>query len=162
MRKLQTSRRRGGRLGNESGQALIEFAFVMLMMLALILGLIDFGRLFLQYQVMTGTSREAVRRAVVMGGGTSTAIYDDMIAQLAVGGISTAGAVKVDGACGAPPRPAAVVTVNQCNWDSSTPGDQVRVGISVPFEFWLVGPLLEWATGDRSITLRTAIYMRNE
>jgi Flp pilus assembly protein TadG len=44
--------------GTQSGQALVEFAIVALMMIVLAFGLIDFGRAIYQKQVMTNLTRE--------------------------------------------------------------------------------------------------------
>jgi hypothetical protein len=149
-------------LRDESGQALVEFAFVLIMMLALTLGLIDFGRLFLRYEVMTDATREATRRAVVAADWPADSIYQGLLGQLDVGGIDTAGAVLVPDECGAPPTDVTVVTVNECQWDGESETTNAKVGVSVPFEFSLVGPLIGWATGDRAITLRRSFTMRNE
>jgi Flp pilus assembly protein TadG len=46
------------RAGSCSGQALLEFVFISLMMLALLFGLIDFGRAIYQRQVLTSLTRE--------------------------------------------------------------------------------------------------------
>ncbi len=155
-------RRRGGRLGDESGQALVEFAFVLIMMLALILGLIDFARLFLQYQVMTDAAREGARKAVVANPAWNTAtIFSEMTDFLAISGINTTGATLEADTCSAPSGSVASVTVYSCNWDGPT-GTVANVGVAIPFEFSIVGPFIGWATGDRTITLRTWFSMRNE
>jgi Flp pilus assembly protein TadG len=149
-------------LSDEAGQALVEFAFVLMMMIVLILGLVDFARVFLQYQVLTDVAREGARRAVVADATwVPDSIYGGILNSLQVGGINTTGAARTN-SCAAPDASVSVVTVYECRWDSTTTGDSVRVGIAVPFEFAMVGPFIGWATGDRTITLRTSFFMRNE
>lgn len=50
---------------NESGVSLIEFALVLPLLLALVLGIIEFGWLFNGYITITGAAREGARFAVV-------------------------------------------------------------------------------------------------
>ncbi len=153
-----------GRLRDESGQALVEFAFVLIMMVILILGLIDFARLFLQYQLITDAAREGARKAVVANPAWDSAvIYDEIRDFLAVGGIDVSGAQLYEETppCSAPSGTVNEVHIYQCNWDGST-GTVASVGIAIPFEFSILGPFIGWATGDRTITLRTWFSMRNE
>ena len=49
------------------GQALVEFALVVLMMLFLLIGVAEFGRAWMTQNILTGASREAVRVAAVQG-----------------------------------------------------------------------------------------------
>jgi len=157
------SRRRKSRLRDESGQALIEFAFVLLMMVVLIVALVDFARVFLQYQVVTDAAREGARQAVIADGPAPDSVYTLVLNALAVGGIDTGSAAgaPVD-SCAHPTTSVAAVTVYECRWDSGTAGEEVRVGIAVPYEFALLGPFIGWTTGERQITLKTSISMRNE
>ena len=143
---------------DEAGQALVEFAFVLMMMIVLILGLVDFARVFLQYQVITDTAREGARRAVVNDANWAdpNTVYNGILTSLQVGGID------VTGAAGPKDMGAVMKAAMPVVWDSGLTGDSVRVGIAVPFEFAIVGPFIGWATGDRTITLRTSFFMRNE
>lgn len=161
MRILRSMGRHSRRLRDESGQALVEFAFVLIMMITLFVGMVDFARVFLQYQVITDAAREAARKAVVNDAkyqGQSALIFSEINSFLAASGIDTDGAVL--GACTSPGS-VPVVTVSECDWDGAT-GITASVGIAVPYEFALVGPFIGWATGDRTITLRTWFSMRNE
>jgi hypothetical protein len=38
----------------------------------------------------------------------------------------------------------------------------VTVNIELPYTFTFFGPLVNWATGQSNITLRTSVTMRNE
>jgi Flp pilus assembly protein TadG len=52
--------RRGAR-----GQALVEFALIVPVLLLLVLGIVEFGRAWNAHQVLTDAAREAARTAVV-------------------------------------------------------------------------------------------------
>jgi Flp pilus assembly protein TadG len=151
------------RLRDEAGQALVEFAFVMMMMLVLILGLIDFARVFLQFQVVTDAAREGARNAVIarvppMTEAEISAIIENA---LRVGGIDVTGAETIED-CARPSGSVDHVTIYSCDWESTDNGAVIRVGIAVPYEFAIVGPFIGMATGSRYITLRSSIAMRSE
>ena len=55
------------------GQALVEFAVVVPLLMLLILGLFEFGRIYNAKLVVTQAVREGARRAVVMTGTTQAA-----------------------------------------------------------------------------------------
>jgi Flp pilus assembly protein TadG len=152
-----------GKLREESGQALVEFAFVLLMMVVLILGTVDFARAYLQYQIITDAAREGARRAVVADNTSQTEVFEEILDWLRLGGINAQpdNSTLVVDHCDPPPSGATRVNVYECDWNAAT-GIPARVGIAVPFEFALVGPMIGWATGDRRITLRTTFSMRNE
>jgi hypothetical protein len=56
-----------GRVAGQSGQALVEFALVLPLILLLVLGVIDFGRAFNYQNDMTSLANQAVRYAEVNG-----------------------------------------------------------------------------------------------
>ncbi|MFZ5646640.1 MAG: TadE/TadG family type IV pilus assembly protein [Bacillota bacterium] len=57
---------------DQRGQALVELALVLPVLLVLFMGTVEFGRIFHSYLVITNASREGARVAVL--GGTDTAI----------------------------------------------------------------------------------------
>ena len=63
---------------NCRGQALVEMAFVMPIILLIIMGMVEFGRIFNSYLILTNASREGARIAVV--GGTDTDINNSVTA----------------------------------------------------------------------------------
>ncbi len=75
--RLQKRRRRGpfraapGRVGGEAGQALVEFALMLVPLLLVILGIIKFGILFGEYVTLTNATGYGARTlAVSRGNGT--------------------------------------------------------------------------------------------
>lgn len=61
---------------NCRGQALVEMAFVLPIILLIIMGMVEFGRIFNSYLIVTNASREGARVAVV--GGTDTDINNSI------------------------------------------------------------------------------------
>jgi Flp pilus assembly protein TadG len=51
------------RLQREDGQAIVEFAMVLPLLVALLLGIVQFGIIFNNYETLTDASRVAARRA---------------------------------------------------------------------------------------------------
>ncbi|MGE5473738.1 MAG: TadE family protein [Ignavibacteriales bacterium] len=62
---------------NCKGQTLVEMALILPIFLMLIMGMIEFGRIFNAYLIVTNASREGARIAVV--GGTDTDINNRII-----------------------------------------------------------------------------------
>jgi Flp pilus assembly protein TadG len=141
MSLLQRSRR------TRRGQALVEFALVMPMLLLFLVGIIEFGRGWNEHQVITDAAREAARRCVIADSDISEAdVKNTAMTALAAAGIDSALAtVSVDGY--ARPNPT---------------GDPCTIGIQLRYRFTFLGPLMRWTTGQRVVTLSTTFTMRNE
>ncbi|MDD3364949.1 MAG: TadE/TadG family type IV pilus assembly protein [Syntrophomonas sp.] len=58
-------KRRGGLFKSQQGQALVELAMVLPILLMLLLGIMEFGRIFGAYMVISNLSREGARYGVV-------------------------------------------------------------------------------------------------
>jgi len=130
---------------NQSGQAVVEFALVIPLLLVLIIGAVELSRAWNTQQVITNTAREALRAAVV---DDPTFTQDAMNArideQLSLAALDPSRAqVTFDG------------------WRSGT-GNLARIDLSYRFDFDILGPVMEWASGSRSVTLHTRFVMRNE
>ena len=52
-------------LNNSKGQALVEMAFVLPILLMIVMGIVEFGRIFNAYLIVTNASREGARYASV-------------------------------------------------------------------------------------------------
>ena len=74
-------RKKGARVG-ERGQALVEFAIIIPILLAVLLGIVEFARAWQIQQVVTNAAREAARFSVLATSTDDTAvqqvIYDYM------------------------------------------------------------------------------------
>jgi hypothetical protein len=130
---------------NRSGQALVEFALIVPLLLLLIIGLVEFARAWQTHQVITNTAREALRAAVVDDPGfTQEAMYARIDEQLQIAALD-------------PDR----ADVSFTGWRSGR-GNAARIDLRYEFDFGLLGPMVEWATDQRSVTLHTGFVMRKE
>jgi len=139
------SPRRMRRWGSESGQALVEFALVVPFLLVLIVGLVEFSRAWNTQQVLTDAAREALRNSVVAN---PSFTYDGLLGQIEQALLRA----SLD------PRNAQVSVEG---WKSGT-GNPARIRIEYLYDFGFFGPLIGWATDDRSLALSTSFVMRNE
>ena len=130
---------------SEDGQALVEFALVVPVLLLLVLGLVEFSRAWNTQQVLTDAARESLRSSVVANPNFT---YDAML------GVINQSLLR---ASLDPER--AQVTVE--GWKTGT-GTPARIRIDYLYEFGFFGPLVGWATGERSLALSTSFVMRNE
>jgi Flp pilus assembly protein TadG len=139
------TRRHWRRWGSDEGQALVEFAIVVPLLLALILGLVEFARAWNTQQVLTDAAREGLRNAVVANPNFT---YDDLRNQIDAALMRASldpenAQVSVDG------------------WKTGT-GTPARLHIDYRYDFGFFGHLVEWAADDRSLALSTSFVMRNE
>jgi Flp pilus assembly protein TadG len=127
------------------GQAIVEFALVVPVLLLLIASIIEFGRAWNIQQVLTDATRMGARTAVVADAALSndssvTAVIEEI---MLTAGLDTA-----------------LDTLTLGLRDS--PGTPDTVTITYPFNFKFIGALLEWATSQSSITMSSRSVMRNE
>ena len=62
------------RLNCESGAEIVEFAVTLPLLLLIVLGIVEFGLVFREYEVVTNAAREGARIAILQGG---VGGYDD-------------------------------------------------------------------------------------
>lgn len=138
------SRHRGWRR-DRGGQALVEVALVVPILLLLIVGLTEFARAWNTKQVLTDAAREGLRRAVVANPNfTYDAMLDVIDESLLRASLDPERAeVSVEG------------------WRAGT-GTPARISIDYRYELGFFGPLAAWATDDRTLVLYTSFVMRNE
>ena len=142
-------------MNRRRGQALVEFAMVLPLLLLLLMGLIEFGRAWNLHQVVTDASREGARHAVLQSG-AATCRPGRFGEQR--------GESRTRERCGQ-------YLQSEHRYRSSTPstvaGEPVTVTVQVPYEFVFLGPMMSWfAEGwggsDREIMLTARSTMRNE
>lgn len=130
------------------GQALIEFALVMPLLLLFLVGIIEFGRGWNDHQVITDAAREAARRCVIADNNvTQDSVVNVAKSAMAAAGINTAPPVSISVVGFARPNPT---------------GEPCTVSIQLPYTFVFLGPLMSWTTGERTVTLASTFTMRNE
>jgi Flp pilus assembly protein TadG len=135
----------------EQGQALVEMALVLPILLILVLGILEFGRAWNTKQVVTDAAREGARLAVVQNNDiTKDSVKAAIAIYLGRAGIPGT-AVTIDFDDDDPPAG---------HWRESDEMQTVYVGVNYRFGFF--GPLLEAVSGSDQITIASLITMRNE
>jgi Flp pilus assembly protein TadG len=107
---------------NEGGQSVVEFAFVLPLLLMLVLGIVQFGLTYNNYITLTNATRVGARKAAV-----SRFVGDNGAA---------ARAATIASATNLSLTPAQV-TVSSTSW--TTPGSDVAVTATYPFSINILG-----------------------
>lgn len=132
---------------DERGQAALEFALVMPLLLILAIGVFEFGRAWNAHQVITDAAREGARRAVI----ADPTIVQDSVEAAIREAVATAGFDPDSAAISFP------------DGFKTGRGNVTTVQVQLPYYFVFLRPLLGLAssTGGR-ILLTTVTRMRNE
>jgi Flp pilus assembly protein TadG len=138
-----------GPRGDESsaGQALVELALSLPILVMMVLGLVTFAGAWQTYQVVTDLAREAARVcAARVQGYTEQEIVDLIVTP----GLQRAGL-----------NPGSVTTnIEDCG--GAFQGDPVTVRIAYPYDLGWLGAVMAFAGGEQVITLTSAAVMQNE
>jgi Flp pilus assembly protein TadG len=127
------------------GQALVEFALILPLLLLLVFGIIEFARAWNQYQVLTDAAREAARTAVI----DNATMTQDSVLGVVQDALTRA---RMDYSS---------ATVTLTGWRAGR-GTLAQVEIAYPFTFTWLRPFIAWSDAAAAITLRTRFVMRNE
>jgi Flp pilus assembly protein TadG len=134
---------------SESGQAIIELAFTLPLLLVIVMGIFDFGLMFQRYEVVTNAAREGARVGVLPN--YSTADAKARAQQYLTSGGLTASAT-IDAAVAPVTFGSPAKTVNQ-----------VTVTVSYVHDYVFIGPILNLFGGSLgSVTLQGVSTMRVE
>jgi Flp pilus assembly protein TadG len=134
---------------SESGQAIIELAFTLPLLLVIVMGIFDFGLMFQRYEVVTNAAREGARVGVLPN--YSTADAKARAQQYLTSGGLTASAT-IDAAVAPVTFGSPAKTVNQ-----------VTVTVSYVHNYVFIGPILNLFGGSLgSVTLQGVSTMRVE
>lgn len=138
------------RLREERGAELVEFAFILPVLLFVVVGIIDFGFMFRNYEILTNAAREGARLGAL-------AEYDipDVRARVkqyaASAGLDQALVV---------PEP---VEVDIPMGITGQTAKAIKVDVSYAHEFTFLGPIATLFGGQfGSVTLRASSTMRKE
>ena len=148
----------------ERGQAIIEMALTLPLLLLIVLGIFDFGLMFQKYEVVTNAAREGARVGVLPG--YTTADAEVRAGQyLAVGGVtgtprSCGGVVVVDTQCTS-------AVVGTTTIDPGPPAktvEQITMTVEYDYEYQFVGPIVNLLFGGSLGTsrLKSVSTMRME
>jgi Flp pilus assembly protein TadG len=126
---------------------LVEFALVVPLLLILVLGIVEFGRAWNAYQVITDAAREAARTAVVDNANVTadsvTAVVQEAMGRAALDTTSASTTINLTGFRGGR-------------------GNPTTVYVSYLYEFAFLRPLIGWTGAQAQVTLKTSFTMRNE
>jgi len=156
---------------SESGAEVIEFALTLPLLLLVVLGIVEFGFVFQQYEVVTNAAREGARLASLSTyGSTALVRKNNAIARvnqyLTAGGLSTAAATVCvgppsndavcDGTISQSPLPGAGGVGATCVW-------MIRVKVEYDHPVTFVGGIVNYFGGTfGDLTLRARSTMRTE
>jgi hypothetical protein len=108
------------------------------------MGVIDFGRAWQTYQMISDAARLGTRLAVVDNGATEQDVRDAIDRHLVSGSL---------------PLTNRVVTIT--GFGSPRP-EPTTIRIAYTYRLGLTGALLAWTTGQETITLTAEVVMQNE
>ena len=141
---------RGSRRASQSGQAIIELALCLPLLLVIVMGIFDFGLMFQHYEVVTNAAREGARVGVLPN--YTTADAQARAQQYLTSGGLTGSATFTIAVAPSPPFGIPAKTVNQ-----------VTVTVAYPYTYPFVGPMLNLLGGSLgSVTLQGVSTMRVE
>jgi Flp pilus assembly protein TadG len=136
---------------DRSGQNLVEFALVVVMLLLLVVGICEFGRAWNLYQILANASREGARLAALPSGFTTAAAVNSTVKTYLTNGNVDPGKVTI--------------AIGGAGVDGGT-GTQVSITVSYPYKFGYVGPIVRLlnpgATAGADVTITAQSVMRNE
>ncbi len=130
-----------------SGQALVEMALILPVLLLVTLGIVEFARAFNAKQAVTDAAREGARHAVVFDAG----IDQDSVTSAVETALERAGI----------PSDAATIDFDKTTgW--RTEGTMQTMYVGVPYRFGFFGPLFKALSGSETITIAARVSMRNQ
>jgi len=139
------------RLSSQRGQALLETALVLPLVLLVATSIFEFGRAYQTWQVLTNASREAARIAVLPGT-TDLDIQTRVQQYLTAGQLVGTASVAVD-------------RTRTISIGLGTAGS-TRITVSYPFNFIVLNPVARLVVGNSSLgaalTMSAQAEMRNE
>ena len=105
---------------NRRGQTMVEVAILLPLFMMLMLGIMDFSRLYWTQSVVRGAAYEGVRMAILVEA-TDAQVESTIIEELKMGGVSVTPAMTVS---------------------ERTPNTPVDVTVTVPFDFIAIDSLI--------------------
>ena len=151
------------RVSNQRGQAVIEMALTLPLLLLVVFGIIDFGFMFQRYESVTNAAREGARLGVLPEY-TAAEAQNRALDYMRASGLN--GTVRACGGAIVRNSMCAVMTTAIVPVAGSTPVrtvNQVTVIVEYDHEYSFVGPIMNlFGGGLGSIRLRSASSMRHE
>ena len=147
----------------EQGQAIVEMALTLPLLLLIVLGMFDFGLLFQRFEVVTNAAREGARLAVLTSQYTTANARQRAIDYLASGGITSVSTTCTAGTAGCL---IVTVTPGTTSITGTTPAitvNEVVVTVEYDHQHIFVGPISRLFGGSLAVTpLKAVSRMRVE
>jgi Flp pilus assembly protein TadG len=142
---------------SERGAALLEMALTLPLLLLVCVGILEFGRAYQTWQVLTNAAREGARIAVLPGM-DDTAVRTRVREYMAIGQLPKANDEVV------------TIDIDRTKTVSIGGGDTAsasKVNVNYPFEFVVLDPIARLATGrttanSSTLNMVASATMRNE
>jgi Flp pilus assembly protein TadG len=140
-------------LFSERGAALLETALTLPLLLLITIGIVEFGRAYQTWQVLTNAAREGARVAVLPGT-NDAAVEGRVLDYIEAGQLSTPGSASV------------VITRDTVIPIGTGTATASRVQVDYPFQFMVLQPVAQLVSSGSTvgapITMRATATMRNE
>lgn len=150
---MKTHRSLIRRLAGQRGQALIETALTLPIVLVISISIFEFGRALQVWQLLTNAAREGARVAVLPGA-DQAAVKQRVLDYMAAGGLQNRAANQIN------------VQSNAQIIMSGNPVSASQITIAYPFNFMMLNPIMQLIVrGSRvgaPITMTASALMRNE
>jgi len=138
---------------SERGQALLETALALPIVLLVSVGIFEFGRAYQVFQVMTNAAREGARLAVIPGA-TDSDVTARVQNYLTAGMVANASSATVN------------IDHSQTVSIGANTAPATQVTVQYPFSFMVLNPVAKLidstTTLGSSLTMTTTALMRNE
>jgi Flp pilus assembly protein TadG len=147
-----TTRRRG--LASDRGQALVETALVLPLLLLVSVGIFEFARAYQTYQVLTNAAREGARLAILPDS-TTADVQSRVVAYMQAGALDNYNGATVS------------VNQNATLSAGATTASASVVTVNYPFSFMVLNPIARLVVsgsplGNAPLTIGASAQMRNE
>lgn len=143
------------RVPREEGAALIETAFVLPIMLLVCIGILEFGRAYQAWQVVTNASREGARVAVLPEY-PDDAVINRVKTYLKNGGLETAAVDSTE----------VLISTTSIPISGTNTAAAASIRVEYPFQFMVLGPVAKLVAKDskagEAFTMVAITTMRNE
>lgn len=150
--RLSTRRMRTDR----PGQAVVELALIAPILLLIVLGIVEFARAWSAHHTIADASREGARLSAIADEDIGPAeVRNAVQVALANGGLDASAAETTCPSSGSAP----CIDVSD---NAGVRGLPSAVQIEYPYRMAWLAPLMNWATDQETITLRSRTMMRNE
>jgi Flp pilus assembly protein TadG len=140
-------------LKNERGQALLETAITLPLILIVSVAIFEFGRAYQTWEVLTNAAREGARVAVLPGTSVSD-VQSRVVSYMTTGQVAHPDTATID------------VDKNRTISIGATTASASQVTVNYPFEFIVLQPVarlvVSGSTMGAPITMSVSAEMRNE